>query len=199
MLTLLALMAQTATLDADPYVAARTCAVATIRTIEGNDLGFVDNARFMFYTLHAARARPEGKPMLDRLGEVMTETLPEVAKGDAAGVIAQCEKRFPRPARVTAANLPKNPLDRDIMCVAVLGLLQGSAQSVREDHPDDPWLDRVRTPMTTIMARMTDEAMARAGLGDDAAIGAAFERQIRASLDLGDPLAVGRACGVEGG
>lgn len=50
-----------------------------------------------------------------------------------------------------------------------------------------------------LMSRLNRKALERAGLAEDAALTEAYDRQIRASLELGDAVAVARACGVEGG
>lgn len=199
MLIALALLTQTATLDADPYVAARTCAVATRKANAGDLATVEEHARYMFYVMHAARARPEGQRIIKRVGTIFSAPLPEVQDGEVDGLIAQCDKRFPRLDRATAANLPTEPIDRDIMCLTALGVLHGGAEAVRETQPDDPWLDRLRAPEMQLMSRLNKKALERAGLAEDAALTEAYDRQIRASLELGDAVAVARACGVEGG
>ncbi len=199
MLTLLALMAQSATLDADPYVAARTCATATMQAADAPLPGFVDASRMLFYTMYGARARPAGKPLMERLNDMTKEPLPKVNPAEAKLLVLACEKRFPRPATVSAEQLPAKEVDRDLMCYGVLGLLQGVAQSVRGSQPNDPWLDRIKAAADPTEARLTDEVLIGAGLANKEDFMRAYNRQLVASLDLGEPLAVARACGVKGG
>lgn len=201
MMTLLALMAQTVTLDADPYIAAQTCAVATVQSIVARDRGFTNWTQTMFYMLHGARTRPADTPMLDRITDMLDadtfrRPVSEAEQTRAKLLVPICEKRFARPVSTTAAQLPAEAVERDMMCLSVLLMLEGGATVLRSKSPDDPWLDRIEPLFEPIKARLDSEVMARKNIKNMSDFIAWHDRQLAASVDLGDPLAVARACGL---
>jgi hypothetical protein len=124
MLTLLALLAQTVTLEADPFVAARTCAKATTIAHVGQKSQMTLTSQFTFYAMHAARAQQNGKNFTARLNDISTgmQSLPEIAPATATALVPLCEARFPRPASTPVSLLPADPFTRDTMCLSVLSL-----------------------------------------------------------------------------
>lgn len=194
MLMLVALMAQTPVLDADPYVAGRTCAVAA-KDQPGVPDGLPKLSRSLFYLLHAARARATGGTLLARYMEAGDGTLPTVSPKDADALLAQCETRFPRARSVGPAQLPAKPLDRNAMCFSVLSLLGPVAEEIEEKDARDPWSVRLKSAMEPVMRFLSEDEKTRKP--DSAELMALWDRQFSASIDLSDPLTVAFACGLK--
>ncbi|MET0247796.1 MAG: hypothetical protein ABW182_13680 [Sphingomonas sp.] len=197
MLTSLALMAQTATLDADPYDAARTCAMASVRANGAETPEFVETARFVFYLMHADRARSEGKTFIRRMEEIVDDRPADMTPTESRAVLPECEKRFAPVTMVRPEQLPRRQVDRDTMCLAVLYQLQFQADLVRR-YPKDDWADWIKSTTETINARLSQVKDSPAEAKSQDEFVAYHDRLVRASLDLGEPLAVARACGLKG-
>lgn len=198
MLTLLALMAQTTTLDADPFSAARSCAMATTIAQAGQKSPMQLTSQFTYYTMHAAVARREGKSFTARLGELSSDVdASEIDPTAAAALVSQCEARFPRPTTIPPALLPSDPFTRDVMCFAVLSLLQGAAEEMVKDG-DSASLASVRTALRPLEDKFTDAELARRDLGTTEKFMPVFDDQLQLSAALGDPVAVATACGAKG-
>lgn len=109
-----------------------------------------------------------------------------------------CERRFPRPLTVEPAQLPKEPFARDILCLSVVSMLKGVAQAPARGQPDPAWRDRIAAALAPVAARVDDWSAKQDRNGADD-LPALSDRLLAASLDLGEPLAVARACGLKGG
>lgn len=193
------LLAQTATLPTDTFDAAKICARATVIANTGQKSPLHLTSQYVFYMTHAARANSGGQALMDRLKELSSATpAGEMSEAESRTLTAACEKRFARPQTVTAAQLPKDGFQRDVMCFSMLSLLQGAAQEVKTSSGDDASLARIEAALNPLLVRLTDEELTKRGLDGDDKFLKLLGDQLAASLALGEPIAVAAACGAPG-
>lgn len=190
----MALSAQNVTLEADPAKAALTCARA--QYVMSGEAPPADKDRLAWtgrmelYSLKAASPEREPEKFLDRLGAIagnMAASLPTAE--EAAVLMPQCERRFTVPARVI---LPKDALDRDFMCFAVLNLFVGMIS--RWQDPQDSDFLALDNARIAFQKRLPGSRIVPKGYFDQPTIKAKTSRELAASANLGDPFAVATAC-----
>lgn len=198
MLFFLALIAQTTPLAADPFTAANLCARATTAAQAGLKSQMSLTSQFTFYAMHAARARLEGKSFTARLQEISNDarTVAPMTREAGQALVSQCEARFPRPAATPVSALPADAFARDVLCLGVLSILQGAAQSLAAQG--DTSLARINVVLTPLQGRLDDPALKRRGIDTEAKFMAVFDDQLRLSVELGEPRTIAAACGVGG-
>lgn len=196
MLIALALMMQTASLDADPAKAALSCAMATA-VADASQGPMRVTSQVSHFVMQAAKADPGTKPFLDRVGELTEQAGSGTRTAEfAKAVMPECDRRFPLARSTAAVRLPGDAFDRDVMCFGVIALLKGAATQFEEDGGDAGPLDKLETAFAPISDRLTDEALRARGINSEAAFTVAMGNQLKASLVLGNAESVARACGV---
>ncbi|WP_213978869.1 hypothetical protein [Sphingomonas sp. dw_22] len=190
---LLALMAQTATLDADDSKAALACAMA-VAVASPSENPMRITSQVSHFVMQAAKADPGGKPFLERMGE-LTGAADQTADS-AKALLPECDRRFPLARASATVRLPADTFQRDLMCFGILGIFRGAAGQLEEDSGDAGALDRIQTVLAPISDRLTDAALNAHGITSEDAFSAAIGEQIKASLALGNGEDVARACGV---
>lgn len=196
MLITLALMAQTAMLDADPSKAALTCAMS-VAIVDASASPMRITSEVSHFVMQAAKADPGTKPFLDRVGELTDQASAGKQADDfAKAVMPECDRRFPLARGNGAVRLPADPFNRDVICFGVLALLKGAASQIEEDGGDAGPLDKIETALAPISDRLTDDALKAHDINSDAGFAAAMGEQLKASLALGNAESVARACGV---
>ncbi|NIJ18637.1 hypothetical protein FHS95_000306 [Sphingomonas naasensis] len=199
MLTLFALMLQTAALDTDTAKAAKTCAQALVIASAGTDSPMRLTSHFTHLAMHAARAEGAGAKLFDRLNALSDEISkqPDLSPENAKLLAPQCDKRFPLTRSTAPVRLPADPFRRDTLCFGTLSLLQGAAQEIGKDGDSAP-LNKIAAGLKPLSDKMTDAELAKRGLADDGAFMKALSDVMIASIDMGNPLGVAAACGVTG-
>jgi hypothetical protein len=196
MLIPLALLAQTAGLDADPSKAALTCAMS-VAIVDATQSPMRITSEVSHFVMQAAKADPGTKPFLDRVGELTEQASAGTQTPDAAkALMPECDRRFPLARGNDTVRLPADSFDRDVMCFGVLALLKGAASQLEEDGGDAGPLDKIETAFAPISDRLTDAALKAHQITSDAGFAAAMGEQLRASLALGNAESVARACGT---
>jgi hypothetical protein len=198
MLSLLALTLQTAAVTTDSGKAAMRCATAAIVAGTEGESPLRLTSHFMYFAMQAAKAEQAGKPFLVRLGELAesAQGSPPPAVADGKAEIAACDRNFPAARSAAAAKLPADPFERDVLCLGTLSLLQGAAQQMKEDGEDQDSLGRISAVLAPINARLTDAVLGQHGITTEEAFVARMGDQLKASLALGNPATIARACGV---
>jgi hypothetical protein len=193
---LLALLAQGPTLDADTYQAGLTCSDAWVVAAPAEGLSrFETTGGVGHYLMQAAAADLKGKPFLDRVREVNAVAAPRpVSLEDARALMPQCDKRFPLARTREPANLPADPLERDLLCFAVISIQVGAATGMAREEHDDSMLKRWQPVQDFYSLRLDDARLAKAGLKDPAALDGAFNRVMLGSLRIGNTDTISRAC-----
>jgi hypothetical protein len=200
MLTLIALMAQTATLPTGTFEAARTCAIATTIAHGAAKSPMRLTSQYTYYVMHATKADLGGKGYFERLQELAESTgsLDKPSDAVAKTLTPLCEARFPRPPIASTPKLPTDPFHRDVMCFGTLSVLQGAAQGLSESGGDAAPLAAIEKVLKPLLASLTDEKLKQKGVGDDGAFMKLLGDQMNASMRLGEPVTVAAACGVPG-
>lgn len=199
MLTLFALMLQTAALDADAGKAARTCAQALVIAGTGTESPMRLTSHFTHMAMQIAKTEAAGANFFERLNTLSDE----IGKGqtvsleNARALAPLCDRRFPLAHNPAPARLPKDPFRRDVLCFGTLSLLQGAAEELRKDG-DSTALDKIAAKLKPLSDKLTDDELARRGLGSDGAFLKLLSDEMLASVDTGSPLSVATACGVAG-
>lgn len=199
MLTLFALMLQTATLDADNAKAARTCAQALVIAGTGTESPMRLTSQFTHMAMHAAKAEGAGANFFERLNTLSDEIgkEPTVSLESARALAPQCDRRFPLARGTAPARLPADPFRRDVLCFGTLSLLQGAAEELRKDG-DSATLGKIAAKLKPLSDKLTDDELKRRGLGSDGAFLKLLSDEMLASIGTGSPLTVANACGVTG-
>lgn len=199
MLTLFALMLQTATLDADTTKAARTCAQAFVIAGTGAESPMRLTSHFTYMAMHAARAEGAGAKFFDRLSALSDEIgKQQTVSLDAAKLLTpQCDKRFPLTRSTAPARLPADPFRRDTLCFGTLSLLQGAAEELRKEG-DSGTVEKIATGLKPLSEKMTDAELKKRGLADEGAFLKMLSDEMLAGINLGNPLTIAAACGVTG-
>ena len=199
MLTLFALLLQTATLDADGAKAARTCAQALVIAGTGAESPMRLTSQFTHMAMQAARAEGADANFFERLSTLSDEIGKEatVSLDGAKALAPQCERRFPLARSTAPARLPKDPFRRDVLCFGTLSLLQGAAEELRKGG-DSTALDKIAAKLKPLSDKLTDDELKKRGLGSDDAFLKLLSSEMLASVDTGNPLSVAVACGVAG-
>lgn len=190
-----ALAFQTATLPAPTFDAAKLCARASAVADAATISAMRRTARYTYFAMHATLASPAGKSYLDRLNEVASQIPSDgtLSEADAKLLTGQCNARFAPPS--PPAKLPGG-FDGDLICFLTLSVLQGAAEEIEKSEGDATNLNRIDAALKPLLAKLTDEALAAKGLGDDAKFTSYLGEQAAASLKIGDPIVVAQACGV---
>lgn len=186
-----------AAVTGDKAEAAMRCAPASIAV--GAETPMLRTvSQFMHFVMEAASADGRGKPFLERMGELAeaagkTAATPAVA----ATLIGDCDQRFPLARSMTRVTLPDDTFRRDVMCLGVLSLLEGAAQEQAKDSGNKTDVTRIAAALGPVHSRLTDEALTAKGYDDEAKFTVLMGDQIKASLVLGNPESVARACGLK--
>lgn len=199
MMTLFALMLQTATLDADNGKAARTCAQALVIAGTGTESPMRLTSHFTYMAMHAARAEGAGAKLFERLNTLSDEISKQamLSPDDARLLAPQCDKRFPLARSTAPVRLPADSFRRDTLCFGTLSLLQGAAEELRKEG-DSAALDKIAAWLKPLSDKMTDAELRKRGLASEGAFMKALSDEMNASIDSGNPLAIAAACGVTG-
>lgn len=195
MLMTLALLAQTVTLDTDPTKAALTCAMSVTLASPGENPMRI-TSQVSHLVMQAAATSPGSVPFLDRVGELTDQASANSQAADATALALECDRRFPLARKAGTVRLPADPFDRDVMCFGVLALLKGAASQLEEDGGDAGPLDKIETVLAPISDRLTDAALKAHGIDSETAFSTAMGDQLKASLKVGNPESIARACGV---
>jgi len=202
MLTLIAFAAaQAATLSNQTAEDAMRCGASAIVTgLASSESQLRLTSHFMYFVMQAAKADPGNKPFLLRVGELASSIdLSKVPTPEAAStLIADCDRTYPMARATATPRLPTDAFDRDVLCMGVLSLLRGAAEEIRQADPGADLEQRIDAVLGPIGSRLDDEALAKRGMADEDAFMAAMGDQLQASLTLGHPETVARACGVAG-
>ncbi len=196
MLIMLALLAQTATLDSDPSKAALTCAMSV--AIADASVGPMRiTSEVSHFVMQAAKVDPGTKAFLDRVGELTDQAVSGNQTPDfAKAVMPECDRRFPLARRIGTVRLPTDPFDRDVMCFGALALLKGAASQLEEDSGDAGPLDKIETALAPVSDRLTDAALKAHGIASDTGFAVAMGNQLKASLAFGNVESVAQTCGA---
>ncbi|MFZ5746114.1 MAG: hypothetical protein ACOY45_00485 [Pseudomonadota bacterium] len=192
LMMLAAIGLQTATLEADSAKAALTCARA-VAVADAGQSPLKLTAQLAYYVMHSAKIDQGGNTYLGRVQD-LTATVaegPEITSAQAKALMPQCQKRFP--VKV-GAELSADPLQRDLMCLGSLGILMGAAQAMAEDGGDSTELDRLTPIYSALSPKLTNDRLAAAGITSDDQMSESLGNALKASLDIGDPDVVSRAC-----
>lgn len=193
---LLALLAQTVALDADPAKAALTCAMSVAIT-DASENPMRLTSQVSHFIMQATKADPGSKPFLDRVGELTDQAGAGTQTAESAkAAMPECDKRFPLARTNGPVHLPTDSFDRDVMCFGALALLKGAASQIEEDGGDAGPLDKIETALAPISDRLTDAALKAHGIASDTGFAAAMGEQLKASLALGNVESVALACGT---
>lgn len=199
MLTLFALMLQTATLDADNAKAAKTCAQALVIAGTGTESPMRLTSHFTFMAMQAARAENPGAKFFDRLKALSDEIAGQtvLSPDDAKALAPQCDRRFPLARSTAPARLPADPFRRDMLCFGTLSLLQGAAEELRKEG-DGATLDKITTRLKPLSDKMADAELQKRGMASESAFMKALSDEMLGAIDVGNPLGIAAACGVTG-
>ncbi|MET0247798.1 MAG: hypothetical protein ABW182_13690, partial [Sphingomonas sp.] len=149
----------------------------------------IENAAITaFFAYQIWRLMPAGED-IEKVASDDNKLSYEIDLPRAQAILIQCNMRFPRSRVVTAARLPSDRGDRDLMCLMVVNSLYDMTGS--HYLQDDPLRKRIVAYRDALNARVGQAvALGAKTFGERA------KRQLFASLDLGDSLAVARACGL---
>lgn len=198
MILSLAALAQAAAAPHDVFDQAMICSTASV--IEAGVADARVSSHMGYFVMVAARARPEDQLFDERATELM-QRVPDLVPrflpgGDLAGrasaVLAECDRAYPRARSAAPATLPAEPLDRDIMCATMLGMLLGMSEE--HDTGGAPEAAAVTRAVEAYSAELSDARLQAAGLAEEAAIHRRTADVMRSSLDHGNAEAIGRAC-----
>lgn len=192
MLPLLALLAQTATLEADTATAAMRCARAVSAAGGESAPHLTVTAQASYFGLQATQADLRGQPFIQRLREVTdafgaSASLP---RDEARALLPQCDQRFPRARWQGSVTLPADPLKRDLMCMGALAIINGAAQSAKQQDA----IARFEKMLVGVRSRLTDAALAAQGIRDAPSYERALGDQLAATLALGNIAVIADAC-----
>jgi hypothetical protein len=198
MLPILVLMLQTATLDADNYKAAITCAQALTISDASSKSPMQLTSQFTHLMMQAARAKPEGA-FFEQLNALSANASNGATMQPAqANLLAPlCDRRFPIARSTAPARLPRDSFHRDVLCFGTLSVLQGAAEEIAKSG-SETGLTKIRAGLKPLTDRLTDDELKKRGLGADGAFMKALGDEMLASLPAGNPLTVATACGVTG-
>ncbi|NYT39810.1 hypothetical protein HZY97_03505 [Sphingomonas sp. R-74633] len=148
----LALLGQSAQIDADIGKAARRCAAAFTVDAKRRGVNPLRTASQIGYLgLAAARAEGAGNDVLlasaSKVLNQASSLIPAATRNSSAIAIA-CDKRFPLARATAPAPLPSDPADRDILCFAAITLQAGAAAQL----PNPATLKSIEP----LMARFSD-------------------------------------------
>lgn len=196
LLALLALTAQNAVVTTEPAKAAMACATSAVVVSPATDSELRKVSQFMYFAMQAAKAEPGDKPYILRLGEIAgsVDKSQIPAAEAAAATIAGCDRSFPLARSTAPARLPVDPFARDMMCMGVLSLLQGATEQAEVDTLNKA----VNASLAKVMERLSEDVLTKRGLTTEEAVLGAMGDQVKASLPIGNPETVARACGVSG-
>jgi len=197
MLTMFVLMLQTATLDADNYKAAITCAQALTISDATSKSPMQLTSQFTHLMMQAAKAKPEGTffDQLNKLSESASAGATMTPEG-AKPLVAPCDSRFPLARNTTPARLPSDSFRRDVLCFGTLSVLQGAAEELAKTGSDAE-LVKVRAALKPLTDKLTDEELNKRGLGSDDKFLTMLSNEMLGSLTAGNPLSVAAACGLK--
>jgi len=197
MLTLFALMLQTATLDADTAKAAMTCAQAITISDAAAKSPMQLTSQFTHLMMQSAKAKPEGKffDQLNKLSESASSGTP-LTPEQAKPLVAACDTRFPLARSSAPARLPTDAFRRDVLCFGTLSVLQGAAEEIAKTGSDAE-LVKVRAALKPLSEKLTDAELNKRGLASDDKFLTLLSNEMIASITIGNPLTVAAACGLK--
>ena len=198
MFSLLALAAQTATLSNEPAKHAMACGAAAVVAGAETDAPLRMTSHYMYFVMRAAEADPGDKSFLLRIGELAGGAAQgEIPSPEAAKkLLTDCDREYPLARAATAPKLPADAFDRDVMCMGTLSLLSGAAEEIKKDGDDNGAHDRIGEAIAGIAGRLTDDALAQRGMNNEEKFTVVMGEQLKASLRLGNPETIARACGA---
>lgn len=186
----LALIGQSATLDADIGKAARKCVATYVSAVSDPDesqrLSVLSQIIYLGMSVSRTEGRV-GKAFMDRALDVLDEAKTEMDKGGATPALAaECDKRFPLARATALPRLPQAQADRDILCTASISLLANMAHNMPDTEEDllvlqGRFAGRYETAMKSKASGTKQEEKV---LGD----------ALRASLDIGNPESIAFSC-----
>jgi hypothetical protein len=196
MLTLFAMMLQTATLDSDTAKAAMTCAQAFTLADAGSKSPIRLTSQFTHLMMHAAKAKPEGQffDQLKKLSDAMSADTPMPVER-AKQFVTPCHARFPLAVSNAPVRLPSDPFRRDLLCFGTLSLLQGAAEEIAKTGTGAD-LMKIQVALKPLNDKLTDEEIAKRGLAVEDKFLQTLSDEMLASMQIGNPISVAAACGV---
>jgi hypothetical protein len=196
MLTLFALMLQTATLDADTAKAAITCAKTFTVTDADTKSAMQLTSQFTHLTMQAAKAKPEGS-FFEQLNKLSAQASagPAMTAEQAKPFVPLCDRRFPLARGSAPAKLPSDSFRRDVLCFGVLSVMQGAAEEIAKSGVDGG-LTKIKAGLKPLTDKLTDDELKRRGLGSDGAFLKALGDEMLGALSSGNPITLSAACGV---
>lgn len=201
MLLTLALLAQTVAPDPEAVKFSRSCAVATTAATNGGAPGMEEVAALLYFVSQSVKAEGGSAPFLARINEVTGELRnePVQTEAQAKARLVECDRRFPLARRIGTVTLPAKPLDRNVTCFAALGVLMGAAEGRAEDTGDSSDLQRYKPAFDSYAGQLGGNTLEAAGLTGPDAFTGALDKQILASLDLGNFTSIARSCIAQAG
>ena len=196
MLTMFALMLQTATLDADAAKAAITCAQAVTIADAGTRSPMQLTSQFTYLMMQAAKAKPEGT-FFEQISQLSQSTAAaaRMSPDQAKPLAPVCNARFPIARSAALARLPSDPFRRDVLCFSTLSVLQGAAEEIAKEG-DDAASAKIKAAIEPLTARLNDAELKKRGLDVDQKFTKVMGDEMLASLPIGNPLTIAAACGV---
>ncbi|MCW3849207.1 hypothetical protein OF829_18370 [Sphingomonas sp. LB-2] len=195
---LIAILAQSATLDADTARAATACADAWLVAAPAEGVSrFLTSSGVGYYLLQLAAADPQGEPLLTRMSELAHSYKPNpVSLAEAKALMPQCDLRFPMARTTELAILPADPFDRDRLCFAVTSIQVGAAQGQLRAEHDGSALERWQPVQRRYAMRLSGKIPA-SQLSGEAVTDSLFGPVMRASLRIGNFDSISLSCEAE--
>lgn len=186
----LALIGQSATLDADIGKAARKCVGAYVSAVSApdSDQRLTVLSQIVYLGMSVSRAEGRmGKDFMEHSIDVLDQAKAEMDKGGITPALAaECDKRFPLARATALPRLPQAQADRDILCTASISLLGNMAHGMTDIEQD-------LLALQERFAKRYEVAMRSRANGpeqEDKVLGDAM----RASLDIGNVESIAFSC-----
>lgn len=184
----LALLGQSAPLDADDGKAARQCFpafAAAVPSTGGIELRKLSQLTYL--SMVAAKAEGAADDFTKRWTSILSVETRRAANAPITVPTNACDQRFPLSRATAPAVLPAAPLSRDTLCFSVATYLSGAAKAL-----DPRTADAEYTPLPSLFgSRLASHPDAPQ---DAAAFAQAFAEEMRASLNIGNVETILESC-----
>lgn len=195
MLTMFALMLQTASLDADKGKAAMTCAQALMVADGGKTSSIRLASQFTHLIMQVVDAKPQGK-FFDQLNTLSSSVKgPAYTAEQARALVPACDARFPQARSTAPTKLPRDAFRRDVLCFGMLSILNGAAEELAKNGSNAD-LIKVRAALKPLGDKLSDAELKKRGLDTEDGFMTMLSNEMLDSLPLGNPTTIAAACGV---